>query len=215
MPEDMTPHQLYKQCPLVAFQINYETPGTSSVTSGEGWEINAANIGIWRGYIDLAGWTRQDLTTFLQGADIQKATLPVKAATPGLTKMIRMLDIITTRRLTDTELSTMQFIPGFLGSTVDLMQVVFGRRQSLIENATVPSSYVQVDNATWGSGNPTATDKLHWTRMIGFVSDAAVGGEAQIIPAANLVIQAMTAKEKDLIWMERLRRSYVLEGEIS
>jgi len=214
MPEDPKPHQLYKQCPVVSFQINYATPGSSSIGYGSGWSINAANIGIWRGYIDLAGWSRQDLTTFLQGVDVQKATLPVKAATPGLTKMIRMLDIVTTRRLTDDELSTMLNIPGFIGSTVDLMEVVFGRRQSLIENATIPSSFVQVDNATWGSGNPTASDKLHWTRMIGFVSDAAVGGEAQLIPAANLVVQAMTAKEKDLVWMERLRRSYVLQEAV-
>jgi len=214
MPEDPKPHQLYKQCPVVSFTIDYATPGGSSVSYGEGWSINAANIGIWRGYIDLAGWTRQDLTTFLQGVDVQKATLPVKAATPGLTKMIRMLDIVTTRRLTDDELSTMLTIPGFIGSTVDLMEVVFGRRQSLIENATIPSSFVQVDNTTWGSGNPTASDKLHWTRMIGFVSDAGIGGEAQIIPSANLVVQAMTAKEKDLVWMERLRRSYVLQEAV-
>jgi len=80
------------------------------------------------------------------------------------------------------------------------------------ENATVAGTYLQISGETFGSGNPTAMDKLHWTRLI-VVGSPSDGNQIVIYPT-NLVVQAMTSKEKDLVWMERLRRSYVLQNEI-
>jgi len=211
---DPKAHQLYKQAPLTS--IVYKNPPSTPSTASNGWDvIDVGGIGnafAYRTYIDLAGWTEQELTTFTQGVDIQKGLIPLKATTVPASQYqgIYEFDFITTRRLKDTELGNLFGLPGFLPSTVDLMEVIYGERMIYAENATVPGTFVQIGGETFGSGNPTAMDKLHWTRLI-FFHQPAENDECVIYPT-NLIVQAMTVEEKDLVWMERLRRSYVLQG---
>jgi len=56
-------------------------------------------------------------------------------------------------------------------------------------------------------------DKLHWTRMILVTLEPAPGAELFVYPT-NLIVAALTMQEKDLVWLERLRRSYVLQGAV-
>jgi hypothetical protein len=216
---DPKAHQLYKQVGGTTFIYDAETP--FSTTTGE-WNILAedanAVVIVRREYIDLAGWSKQDLTTFTQGVDIQKQQIPVRSLTAGGSQWIDEYDFITTRRLTDAELTWTPgppfSLPGFLESTGDLMEIIYGERMTYgLNQQILPlSMYVQISGETFGSGNPTAMDKLHWTRL--FVIHYPADGDATVIYPTNLVVQAMTLEEKDLVWMERLRRSYVLQGEL-
>ena len=213
-------HQLYKQLGSTSIALNFVS--TADTFAKNGWEViwNSMPYAVNRTYIDLAGWTRQDLTTFTQGVDVQVALMP-RALSGGILE-ITCLDIITTRAITDDEISDWGLAgissdpPGFLDNTVDLMQVIYGERTTFAQNNTIVglagSLYVVLDRETFGSGNPTATDKLHWTRV--YWMNGAGAEEVILFPAANLVVQAMTVEEKDLVWMERLRRSYVVQGEI-
>ena len=213
-------HQLYKQ--MSQGTITYGdaiTPGDPSndTASGTGWEIltdptaqfsHAVN----RQYIDLEGWAKQELTTFTQGVDIQNEFLP---SYTGVIPNVWLVDYISTKRLSDTELTRMGTngsIPGFLGNTGDLMQIIYGQNMQLAINAQVAVTFVQINSGAFGSGNPTATDKLHWTRHV-IVPGPAPASNLIIWPT-NLIVQALTVEEKDLVWMERLRRSYVLQGEL-
>jgi hypothetical protein len=206
-------HQLFKQLEGTGVSIINAASGEGGVTTSE-WEIisidESVTIVVNRTYIDLQGWTVQDLTTFTQGVDIQKQLIPFKVQS-STSQNVLEVDYITTRRLTNTELSDINNSPGFFNNTVDLMQVIYGERMLYAENATIPGTYVQISGDTFGSGNPTAMDKLHWTRL--FAINLPGDGDFVSISAANLVVQAMTAKEKDLVWMERLRRSYVLQDQ--
>jgi len=204
--------QLYKQIP--ATNAVYRSEG-STITNG--WEIvheSAGHLDIaFRSYIDLSGWSKQDLTTFVQGIDIQKQMIPLKAV--GALGMLKIyeFDFITTRRLTDAELSPANLLdmPGFLHNTVDLMEVIYGERMEYGSNQTIAGSYVQISGETFGSGNPTAMDKLHWTRLVVFDSPTEL--DVGVLFATNLIVSALTVEEKDLVWMERLRRSYVLQDQ--
>jgi len=207
-------HQLYKQLPGCTAQYRSE----GSLITGGGWEVisESANILVVaaRGYIDLQGWSAQDLTTFTQGVDIQKQHTPQRSLTATGMVTADGYDYITTRRLTDAEIDldpslggAENNLPGFGESTVDLMQVIYGERMQYAVNATVGFSYVQVSGETFGSGNPTAMKRMHWTRV--FYIFAPINLDALAIFPTNLVVQAMTVEEKDLVWMERLRRSYV------
>jgi hypothetical protein len=120
------------------------------------------------------------------------------------------LDFITTRRLTDNELLNIFSMPGFISSTLDLMELVYGERMYYAENVNVPGTFIQISGETYGSGNPTAMDKLHWTRLM--VPHQPAPNDLLVIPESNLIVQAMTVEEKDLVWMQRLRRSYELQG---
>ena len=224
MPEDVKPHQLYKQISGVTLNFS-ETPGSSLVLGGTGWEVIDSTIAspitvYWvnRQYIDLAAWSMEELTTFTRGVDIQKQLMPYASAgnaAQGLNEM----DVISTRALTDLECEVYATSigspggggPGFLPSTMDLMQVVYGEVAQYAQNTVVPGTFIRTNVETFGSGNPTATDKLHWTRI--YYAYNAAQGDSFVIHPTNLVIQSTTAKEKDLVWMERLRRSYVLQDQ--
>ena len=97
------------------------------------------------------------------------------------------------------------------------MEVIYGESVNYAQNSNIPGTYITVAADTFGSGNPTASRKLHWTRV--FIttfstSGADVNGSFAAYPV-NLLVQAATMEEKDLVYMERLRRSYVLQGELS
>jgi len=163
-------HQLYKQIPST--NAVYRTEGS---TATNGWDIvhdSGGHLDItFRSYIDLSGWSIQELTSFIQGIDIQKQMIPLKAVgSLGMLKIYEF-DFITTRRLTDTELSPGNLLdmPGFLNNTVDLMEVIYGERMEYGSNLQIPGSFVQISGETFGSGNPTAMDKLHWTRLVVFL----------------------------------------------
>lgn len=218
----MKAHQLYKQCDRMSGIAAISSGNLSFTTlTGTGWEYleimpNGQTYQALtnRQYIDLAGWTAQDLTMFTVGVDIQKDGIPLVTTMPC--PLITVYDFITTRRISDDELiATINSPPGFLESTLDLMQCTYGLRQSLAQNAQIPGTFINVDGGTFGSGNPSSSDKLHWTRLvITTMAKAEDVTGAIAIPPTNLVIQATTTEEADLVYMERLRRSYVLQGEL-
>jgi len=210
-------HQLYKQIPTGLVTIGDPvSPGepTSDTTVSPGWQVLSGPLGIYhhfvaRTYIDISAWTAQELTTFTQGIDIQKQLIPVFT---GTIPNVWELDYITTRRITDdelTELGNDNSLPSFHSSTLDLMEMIYGERLSYSFNTQVAGSLIQVGEERFGSGNPTAMNKIHWTRHI-IIPGAAPASTLQVYPT-NLIVQALTVEEKDLVWMERLRRSYVLQ----
>lgn len=200
-------HQLYKQVLGSSFIHGESVLGSAT----NGWEaVNDAEF-VFRSYIDLSGWSEQELTTFTQGVDIQKSIIPLKGI--GAFDSIWEFDFITTRALTNTELTgffVFGNFPGYLPSTVDLMEVIYAERMQYGINGTIPNTFVQIGGETFGSGNPTAMDKLHWTRY--YFMGYGGGGDTLTVFPTNLIVQALTVEEKDLVWMERLRRSYVLQG---
>jgi hypothetical protein len=113
-------------------------------------------------------------------------------------------------------MSFFPMVPGFLGapSDLDLKDVIYAQSRTYAENANVPGTYITTDNATFGSGNPTAMSRLHWTRLIVFaangnvISPPVTTTNLEIYPS-NLVVKAISAKEEDLIWIERVRRSHI------
>jgi hypothetical protein len=211
----MKGHQLYKQVSGLNASIVITAGSVDGVTiiGAEGWEYipqSATYVGLAnRTSIDLAGWSMQELTMFTVGVDVQKDKAPLSIPATA-TPVVWCYDLLTTRRISNNELSNiLAEPPGFLPSTLDLMQVIYGELQTFAENQQVPGTYITTGNTTFGSGTPNAMDKLHWTRFYLLASNANTNFT---ISPTNLVVQATTDQEKDLVYMERLRRSYVTQG---
>jgi hypothetical protein len=220
MPEEPIAHQLYKQIPRTTATFPEDFPSTPP-SATNGWQVvhvTGAHSVLWHAtYLDLAGWSAQDLTAFYQGFDIQISYMPTGDTTAF--PVLKVMDIMTTRPLTETEILT--FVSGsspagFSGNTVDLMEVVYGQRVDLAVNSTIDGTYVNTDSSAWGSAQPNAMSKLHWTRVVRITGAGpfAPGGSTLTIYDTNLVAQILTVEEKDLVYMERLRRSYVLQDEV-
>lgn len=220
MAEDAKPRQIVKQVPLGAFNATVSGGALPLITAtalGNDWlpQIVSAPAGVasytYRSYLDLAGWAAQELTTFVQGVDVQKGRVPGLAS--NIVEIVEF-DILSTRALTDAECGSqfqLGYVPGYLGSTLDLMQVIYAEQRTYVENSQIAGSYVTTNTETWGSGNPTAMDKMHWTRIYLVTFSNAPGPQPLAVWPTNLVVQAITSKEKDLVWIERLRRSYQLQ----
>jgi len=215
-----TSRQLVKQLDGGSGQVSF-SQGTISTTTihGEGWElipqVTQTNYPCFvnRTYIDLAGLSRQDLTLFYQSFDIQKDKMPIIIDD---VQRVFEYDIISTRRLTDEELSEMYINPpGFLPNSLDLMQCTFGLRSSYANNEQITGTMQKLSEDTFGTGDPNAMDKLHWTRIYLLEPSKNLPDSMYVLFfPTNLVVQGISAKEDDLVWMERLRRSYVLRGEV-
>jgi len=73
----------------------------------------------------------------------------------------------------------------------------------------------QTRSSSWGVGSATAGQKLYITRAIHISSALAPSLEDSIrSPATAVVTPALIAKETDLRYIERLRRSYVVQGSV-
>ncbi len=62
----------------------------------------------------------------------------------------------------------------------------------------------------WGAGDATAGDKIYITRVVRLSGLANYGLELLVSPPQDVITNAIVVEEKDLVYMERLRRSYVL-----
>jgi len=219
--EDIQPRQLLKQLDNGFCQSTQLTAGlgVTNVTNGEGWEaiepdnptVDQVTL-VNRTYIDLAGYSQKELTTFVQSVAIQHMRDPVAIVSNQLAPLnvINSYDFITTRRITNAELSNFaETAPGYLGSTLDLMEMIYGQHRTYALNANIVGTFITTDTDVLGSGNPTASDRLHWTRVF-YYSPAGIAGDTTTVQvySSNLVCQAVTGKEKDLVWIERLRRAY-------
>jgi len=209
MPE-VTARQLIKQIPPVLAQLNFE--GTDTITilpsSSTGWEVVQPFAGatlylVWRGYIDLAGYTQEELTLFTQSVDIQKGAFDIGTNID----FTIMSDLVTTRKIRDDEIG---LLVGFLPPTslpgLDLQEVVYGEWTNRVPYSATNTVLRGVDGSTVGSGNPTASARLHITRIastFGSAPDAVL-----YLAGCNYVIGAVTTEEKDLVYIERLRRAY-------
>jgi hypothetical protein len=136
MPKDMTARQLIKQVPAVATLDANFTADTATL-AGEGWEVIAPAgrnmVFVWRGFIDLAGYTQHDLTFFSQTVDIQDNGIPLTSPSVALCTIV---DLVTTRRILDDELSAInsngfiQPAPGIPLPGLDIQEVVYGSNRS-------------------------------------------------------------------------------------
>ena len=218
--KDTVPRRLMKQigsCSLSFDVTSHSDPAIDNFSmsaNNEGWEeIPQQNLGLAvavvanRQYIDLSGYAMDDLTTFVQSVDIQKSRDPLGTGQ----QLVWVYDFLTTRRITTAELSnfTGGEIPGFVESTVDLMEMIYGEHQTLALNGQIPGTFITTMVDTIGSGNASAADRLHWTRVYLFETGGGAGAtNSYSFYPANLVCQGITGKEKDLVYIERLRRAY-------
>jgi hypothetical protein len=210
MATDMQARQLIKQVPPVSAQLNYEGTDDIIINAGletSGWEVitnnNVVHL-VWRGYIDLAGYTQDELTFFTQAVDVQHGCLDT--GSPAILNTIN-LDLVTTRKLRNNEISLR---PGFLGFSgeqgPDIQEVIYGEWRSRVPYTATYGALRLLEGDSFGVGNPTATDRIHITRIFAFV--ATISGLSFESAGTNFVIGGVTGQEKDLVYIERLRRAY-------
>jgi len=200
------PRILDKPLPGVTITIQPDTP---HYTMEHGpWDALSNTCFVRRDYFDLSGYTLDDLTCFIQAVDVQEGF-----TAHGNVGYAWIVDLITTEFVDDASILAMvgNFTgdaPGFPESTYDMSQVSYGRCRTFKGQtiASVPiATLYQTGTTNFGTNQATTGHKLYITRVLAFTGLAT---EFISVPPSNFVVAAVVAKEKELPYMMRQKRSY-------
>ena len=220
---------LRKQIPFFsAFPLDGDVDWSIQYQGG-GWEIVVNDIGlnyaVWRGYFDIAGWSSEQLTAFIEGAGWQESEEWFMGPSANFIRpRIKTWDIVSKAKISDDAFdahpdgaaATTWLAPGFAGSNYNLEEIFGARYRHFDFSAfdlgagTIENGFGQTAMEIWGAGDATAGDKIHITRVVLLSGLATYGLELLVAPPQDVIVNAILADEKDLVYMERLRRSYVL-----
>ena len=219
---------LRKQIPFVsAFPL--EDGSWSIQYQGGGWEIvvdaNNTNYAVWRGYFDIDGWSKEQLSAFIEGVGWQEPDEWFMGPNTAFDRpRIKTWDIVSKAKISDDAFdahppgaAAMTWLaPGFAGSNYNLEEIFAGRYRNFDYSAfdlgagTIENGFSQTGMEVWGAGDATAGDKIYITRVVKLSGLAVYGLELLVAPPQDVIVNAIVVDEKDLVYMERLRRSYVL-----
>jgi hypothetical protein len=168
-------------------------------------------------YFDLSGYELDDLTLAIIDAKVQD---PGVYTYSGNEDIFICYDIFSQERLTEDDLRliksnhtiTNMSAPGMSEGPLDRSQIVFGLSRVFARNTTVTGLQTLMLNTRtvrFGSGNPTAVQKLWAYRIVVFLQTPA-DADKLLIPASTFVLIAQVVQEDDLPYMMRLKRSYEL-----
>jgi len=183
-------------------------PEPPTVTGGS-WQVGSVTIGstpytvfFANGYFDLSGYSIDQLTTFVQGTTIQEVPLLNGQGTFFAAHIVSTepLDI---EDFSESSTSTSWALPGGLSSSFTLQQIIFGQCAIWSTDSTV-GTVRPVTSGSWGVGDSTADQKLYYAVAYALPTDAP----AQVfLPDTSFILSVMVAKEKDLNYIMRLKRS--------
>jgi len=210
---------LRKLIPPCYLIIDAEDNWTGSLLNG--WEIYTNDAGVqwalYRTYVDIVGWSKDDVTAFTRGAGFQEAERWV-ATLGGAIPILNTWDMVTVNSIDNSAFDSNRFFgpgapynweaPGMNGSNYNLEEILAGRYRSFAQSNDVTAT-AQTNLQIWGAGDATAGDRIHITRAVLLVGNTVYPGNITI-PSMAVVIPTVLVKEKDLVYLERLRRSYVL-----
>jgi hypothetical protein len=110
------------------------------------------------------------------------------------------------------------------GAPYELEDIHYGNARSFQFPPSAPADSIpflpnQTRSSSWGVGAATAGQKLYVTRALHISSALAVDPQAEPgneirSPPTAVVIPALIALETDLRYIERLRRSYVVQATV-
>jgi hypothetical protein len=191
-----------------------------------GWEMASATVLYHETEIDLSGYAMDSLTFFPSSVGLQDpgiySFLPQTILPDAPLQAIIVLDIVSSVPLDPLEVMNTASPfptnsgPGMIGSTLDFTTILFGMYRFFTANTNVPyPGFVQLQRSQrFDSGEPTAADRLYCYRIVQTIQQDLVDGDSLQIPAARQLIAGVISEEKELVYMQRLRRSYELANQL-
>lgn len=189
-------------------------PGTYTITRGSNWEqINGANATngaylVSQTYFDMAGMTMEEKTLFIEAAAVQEGCNFEMTGPTGA--KVWCYDLITSIPFTISDWDYEQGL-GLLGPNnggLNFEHVVYGRFRLFANDVDFAGTTpVLVSSDTFGSGQPTNSDRLYSYRiLIGTANITQV-----LAPPARHLIIADAREEPEYSQLMRMKRSYELQ----
>jgi len=195
--------------------VYFESEGVFGLNQapGSGWEeIVPGRVYQWTSVIDLSGISADHLTTFFTGLSVQEPQAHTgNNGNPTNVMWAWVTDTISNEPFDASvmELADHQGqLPGFLASTTNWDDVVMGSWRTFTATADIASMGTLRPNqsGSFGSGEPSASRKLYFSRIL-LTTPLTQLGDYYIVPPARFVAGTVIAEEKDYEYLMRLKRS--------
>ena len=188
-----------------------------------GWQQLSSTVLAHETRIDLSGYTRDALTFFPTGVGLQDPGIyefsPLDDPAFPL-KALQVLDIVTSIPMdlltTATTMQANNSAPGMIGSESEFESIVFGAYRFFTPNTQVVyPNYMSLERSErFDSGEPSASEYLYCYRIVQMIQQDLVADNFVRIPATRQLIAGVISEEKDLVYMQRLKRSYELANQV-
>jgi len=181
--------------------------------TGANWEVLSPSEFLSREILDISGLAKQELTLFFASQGLQRSFLYSTTVVPSPAGGGGCIDvfIVSDVPLGDATGSTpLSITAGFSKSPDDYINTKFAQGLVMIQSTTTPLSMMQSDQWDFGSGEPTASDKLYLYRWVTMLANAgvALNNDLIAVPDQRYVATGIVTKEPELIHVNRLRLSY-------
>lgn len=185
---------------------------TFNFAEGYGWEQVQSGLNdyaVSETYFDMTGMTLEEKTLFIEAVAIQE---PSNFEITGPTgAKLWVYDIVTSVPF-DVSNWNYRFGVGFpqLGTALNFEHVLYGRWRLFANDVDFAGTTpVMVTSDTFGSGQPTNSDRLYSYRIL--VPFATVA--SAIVPPARHLVLADAREEPEYTQLMRMMRSYELQQE--
>lgn len=199
------------------YLIANQTEGVWSVDPGApGWRLvnpgGSSPVFVSDTFFDLAGLSQREKTLFFEGATVQDLLNPIAFnQAPG--DSIIVTDLMSTKQLTDTELTSFSIFGNFAapGASLTFEETVYARLNQFVVDLDTAAwgSMIQVSSNQIGSLKATASDRIYSYRIV-TGGTPFVGNRFDVLACRHL-LRAEAKEEADYQYLMRLRRSYELQ----
>lgn len=186
------------------------TSNTWDVTNG--WQVSPTDKAVYNeSYFDLSGYELDDLTTVPTVLTLQDSG-QYFLTNPFADSLVTVLDIISDERLDPDTVSILALTgdyPGTPGSSEDYQQIKMCNVRGLTTQTEFGAATLMrpAFGGAYGSSSPTAAAKL-WCYRIFRIAGTDLNGQLLSIPATRFVMGATIVQEKEIPYLQRLKRSY-------
>lgn len=207
-------------CP--ANLATYGPLGAVSLSAGPWFTLTSLagnNFIYWEGSIDLGAYVLKDLTWVTMEKDIQEpGNFALNFASPMRIEVIEFVSNtqFNQERLTEIadDWETNNAVPGMMESRVNYENIIDGRwRQFSPDTTLATGSAVTMKASSFGSCEPSASERLYTYVMIK-LDGIPAPADTLFIPARRFLLGGVAVKEDEKAYVQRLRRSYVLQQEV-
>jgi len=222
--------QLMKQYPMIGGSWTAEG-GDWTTTEKTSWTQfdNLNNTFFYQeGYFDLTGMKLEDLTIKLQGIAMQRVYEPVVGGFLGQawSEPVQLHCWITSAPLQGNDTysgielacrrATYGHYPSFDESDLDWMNLLFGESTTFSSNGNVGLTgkgyMTPLYTKLYGSNEPSANEKMYVYVMWRIADDPLMPLATCYLPELRVAVAAEIFEEKELAYIERMRRSYVQQN---
>jgi len=178
--------------------------------ANEGWEIFTDVSGdqyiVNRDYFDLQGYVGDGLSFFPTAPAVQDQGAWAGAGPSS----VLVVDLMTVKPIDDDDLEKLDIgvsslaVPGSKTSLHTLQDIIYGSVSLWEPSIDLNNSHKRTQQTFWGLNTATARDRIFITRIVTPPNPAGIF----IVPPTAWVLAGVSAKEKDYVYMQRLRRSY-------